>query len=68
MRNKEVTNLSAVTGYTFDASGAMFALTYDAGGHQFLLTAKTPKSWAGTTRTLTLKLNDQSVHTQVVKF
>ena len=38
------------------------------GGHQFVLTAKTPKSWAGTTRTFTLKFNDQSVHTQVVKF
>ena len=65
---KEVTTLSAVAGHTFDAAGATTTLTYDAGGHQFVLTAKTPKSWAGTTRTFTLKFNDQSVHTQVVKF
>lgn len=66
-RGGEVTTLSAVAGYNFDASAAAMTLTYDAGGHQFVLTAKTPKSRAGTTRTLTLKLNDQSVHTQVVK-
>ena len=65
---KEVTTLSAVAGHTFDAAGATTTLTYDAGGHQFVLTAKTPKSWAGTTRTFTLKFNDQSVHTQVVQF
>ena len=41
-------------------------LTYDAGGGQFVLTANTPMWGAGTTHTFTLKLNDQSVHTQVV--
>jgi hypothetical protein len=58
--------LSAVTEYNCDASGAAMTLTYDAGGGQFVLTANTPMWRAGTTHTFTLKLNGQSVHTQVV--
>ena len=46
-----------------DLSNALDALPRGRGGVLFPRT-----SWAGTTRTFTLKLNDQSVHTQVVKF
>jgi hypothetical protein len=62
------TAVSAVTSYAFDAPGATFTLTYDQVGQQYLLLAKTPKSWAGQTRTLTVTLDDKSVHTQVVTF
>lgn len=58
--------LSAVAGYNFDASVAAMTLTYDAGGGQFVLTANTPMWGAGTTHTFTMKINGQSVHTQVV--
>jgi hypothetical protein len=63
-----VTSPSVVNGYVFDAPGATFTLTYDPDGQQFILIAETPKSWAGTTRTFTLRLADQSVHTVTVKF
>jgi hypothetical protein len=43
-------------------------LKNDQVGQQYLLLAKTPKSWAGQTRTLTVTLDDKSVHTQVVTF
>ena len=63
-----VTAVAAVTGYAFDAPGATFTLTYDQVEQQYVLLVKTPRTWAGQTRTLTVTLNDKSVHTQVVTF
>jgi len=57
-----------VTSYAFDALGATFDLSYDTVGQQYVLLAKTAKTWVGQTHTLTVTLDDNSVHTQEVKF
>ena len=58
----------SVTSYAFDAPWATFYLSYDTVGQQYVLLAKTAKTWAGQTHTLTVTLDDNSVHTQEVKF
>jgi hypothetical protein len=63
---KPVTDLSVVTGYAFDQSGATFQLAFSDG--QYVLVGNTPKAWAGTTRTFTLSLNDNSTHTATISF
>lgn len=57
---------AAVSSYSFDAPGGSYSLKVDNG--QYVLVANTPQSWAGTQRTFTLRLDDQSVHTAVVQF
>ena len=61
-----VSSSGAVTSYSFDGPGGSYSLKMDNG--QYVLVANTPKSWAGTRRTFTLRLDDQSVHTAVVQF
>ena len=43
-------------------------LTYDAGSDRYQLNWKTQKSWAGSCRTLVLKLRDGSTHTAQFRF
>lgn len=71
LRNAEgeqVTGASALKEFTFDGTGAgaEFQLTHD--GKQCVLVAKTPKAWAGTTRTFTLRLDDGTRHTATFAF
>ena len=66
LRNAEgeqVTGAAALKDYAFDGTGAgaEFQLKHD--GKQYVLVAKTPKAWAGTTRTSTLRLDDGTSHT-----
>jgi len=49
---------------TANASG----LQYDASAGRYVYVWKTTKSWAGTCRALTLKLNDGSVRTATFQF
>lgn len=61
-----VTATSAVVSGVFDAAGATYDLKVV--GSQYMLQVNTPRSWAGTLRMFTLKLDDQSVHTVAVQF
>ena len=63
-----LTRLNAVVSYGFDAEGATYDLRYDVTDKQFVLTAQTPKAWAGQKRTFTLRLDDGSTFTSVLSF
>ncbi|KJK42869.1 hypothetical protein UK23_35375 [Lentzea aerocolonigenes] len=63
---RPVTDLKVITGYAFDTAGASFTVKFEDG--QFVVLAKTPKQWANTTKTFTLKLNDDTTHTAVIRF
>ena len=52
-----------------DASpGGASGLTYEAGTDRYQLSWKTRKGWAGSCRTLVLKLRDGSTHTTQFRF
>lgn len=58
-----VTSLDAVSAYGFDGLGPAAAYTLEHDGEQYVLRADTPKAWASSTRTFTLRLDDGTTHT-----
>jgi hypothetical protein len=66
----EITSLSTVADYGFSPAGGgvTWALSYDHEKDQYILRARTPKTWAGTTKTFTLLLDDGTSHTATFEF
>ena len=63
-----VSALSALTSYSFDESGGTYSVAYMPASRMYTITVTSPVTWRNTTRTFTLKLDDQSIHTVAVRF
>ena len=64
-----VQNTATLVEFGFDAKdGTYQVVTYDAAAGHFVLVAKTPRSWAGTTKTFRIALDDDTEHTIRISF